>query len=183
MRALPLAATALLAALALTACDDGAGGDTKSSSKASTGATDSTDSAACAIDQIGFQVGPANAAPAAGDTGNVPVTLTNRGAKCTLKGFPGIDLYAGNVSATVGMETSATPEKLSLSKNDTASFTITYVRGAAGDAKSLDAKTVKISLPGATATQNFPWSYGPVVGKSGAGDPNASVSPFQHAGD
>ncbi|WP_371598962.1 DUF4232 domain-containing protein [Streptomyces sp. NBC_00564] len=185
MRAIPIAVTALVAALTLTACSDGGGSDGGGSdTKATASATDAAAAAtACEIGQVGLEVGPASEAPAAGDTGIVPFTITNSGDQCTLEGFPVIDLNAGESSATVAGDEAAQPEKLTLAKDDTATFTITYVRGDAADAKSLDAKTVKISLPGATTTKDFPWSYGPVAGKTEASDPDASVSPFQHAGD
>ncbi|WP_405880586.1 DUF4232 domain-containing protein [Streptomyces sp. NBC_01136] len=192
MRALPIAVVAAAAALTLTACDSGSGNDGSKASTASTASTASAVSAsgsgsgsstACKIDQVGVQVGPANTAPAAGDTGNVPVTLTNRGAQCTLEGFPGIKVEGNGRSTDIPAEKSAKAPKLPLAESGTASFTITYVRGAAGDGKSLDASTLKISLPGADATQSFKWSYGPLAGNSGPGDLNASVSTFQAAGD
>jgi len=180
MRALPIAVTVLAAALALTSCDDSGA---KSSGGSSDGGGTHAASTDCKIDEVGIQVGPANAAPAAGDTGNVPVTLTNRGDKCTLKGFPGLEVHAGGTSTDILPDTSAKPVKLTLVKDDTASFTITYVRGDKGDAKTLDLKTLKIGLPGSDKTQDFPWSFGPVAGKDAAGKLNASTSPFQHAGD
>ncbi|WP_405924464.1 DUF4232 domain-containing protein [Streptomyces sp. NBC_00035] len=187
MRAIPIAVTALVAALTLTACSDGGGdssGSGDSDTKATASATDAAAAAtACEIGQVGLEAGPASEAPAAGDTGIVPFTITNSGDQCTLEGFPVIGLNADEASATVAGDEAAQPEKLTLAKDDTATFTITYVRGDAADTKSLDAKTVKISLPGATTTKDFPWSYGPVAGKTGASDPDASVSPFQRAGD
>lgn len=183
MRAIPIAVTALVAALTLTACSnsgDTSGGDSDTKATASATAAAAT---ACEIGQVGLEAGPASEAPAAGDTGIVPFTITNSGDQCTLEGFPVIDLNAGEASATVAGDEAAQPEKLTLAKDGTATFTITYVRGEAADANTLDAKTVKISLPGATATKDFPWSYGPVAGKTDASDPDASVSPFQRAGD
>ncbi|MGW7606547.1 DUF4232 domain-containing protein [Streptomyces sp. NPDC054766] len=183
MRALPIAVTALAAALALTSCDGGGSSSSSGKSGDSAGSAKKAAVAACVIGDAGIQVGPANAATAAGDTGNIPVTLTNKGAQCTLKGFPGLSVQAGGTSADIAADKSAAPEQLTLAEGDTASFTITYVRGAAGDAKTLAVKTLKISLPGAGTTQSFPWSYGPVAGKGSASEPNASVTPFQHAGD
>lgn len=177
MRAIPIpiTVTALTAALLLTACDSGGSG---------TGSGDkNTGGTACRITEVGVQVGPANAAPAAGDTGNVPVTVTNRGARCTLEGFPGATLSAGNVTATVPQDKSGKPEKLTLAKDDTASFTLTYVRGKENDAKSLAVTSLKLSLPGASGSQDFPWSYGPVQGRKDVGDPDASVTALQQAGD
>ncbi|MFF9122788.1 DUF4232 domain-containing protein [Streptomyces sp. NPDC014889] len=175
MRAIPLTVTALTAALLLTACDSG-GDDTGSGNK-------NSDGTACRIGELGVQVGPANAAPAAGDTGDVPVTVTNRGARCTLEGFPGVTLSAGKATAAVPQDTSGKPQRLTLAKDDTASFTLRYVRAAEGGAKSLAATSLKLSLPGASDSQDFPWSYGPVQGKKDAGDPDASVTAFQPAGD
>lgn len=174
MRAIPLTVAALSAALLLTACDDG--GDSGTDSATSQGST------ACKIGEVGVQVGPANAAPAAGDTGNVPVTITNKGAKCTLDGLPAVDLYAGGTSATVAPDEAAKARKLTLAKDASVSFTLTYVRGEEGGDKSLAVKTVKFSLPGATTTHSFSWSYGAVALKS-AGEPDASVTPFQQAND
>ncbi|MGW3912780.1 DUF4232 domain-containing protein [Streptomyces sp. NPDC005070] len=182
MRALPIAVTVLAAALALTSCDGGGSGSSEKSGDTAGSAKKAT-VAACAIADTAIQVGPANAATAAGDTGNIPVTLTNKGAGCTLKGFPGLTVEAGGTSADIEGDKSAAPEPLTLAKGDTATFTITYVRGAEGDAKTLAVKTLKIALPGAGTTQSFPWSYGPVAGKGSASEPNASVTPFQHAGD
>ncbi|MET9380873.1 DUF4232 domain-containing protein [Streptomyces sp. NPDC002928] len=177
MRAMPITVAALTAALLLTACDSG--GDT-TDEKTTTSKSSST---ACKIDGVGVEVGPVNAAPAAGDTGNVSVTITNTGSECTLDGFPAVGLSAGSTSATVPQDEAAQAQKLTLAKDATASFTITYVRGEAGGAKSLAVKTVKFSLPGASATHSFEWSYGDVALKDGADEPDASVSAFQQAGD
>ncbi|MFG2950942.1 DUF4232 domain-containing protein [Streptomyces adustus] len=176
MRALPITVTALAAALLLTACDSGGGA---SDDKTAGGGAGS----ACAIGKVGLEVGPVNAAPAAGDTGNVSVAITNTSAECTLDGFPGITLEAGNSSTAVPQDEAAQAQKLTLAKGATASFTLTYVRGKAGDAKSLAVKTMKFGLPGATDTQSFDWKYGDVALKGGADKPDASVSAFQQAGD
>jgi hypothetical protein len=175
MRALPIAATAtaLAAALTLTACgDNGDNGDEKTSA-----------STACKTDFVAMRVA-ASEAPAAGDTGNVSVTLTNRsGVDCTLEGFPGIDLYADNVSRTIAVEKGAKPEKLTVKPEEAVTFTITYVRGAAGDTKkSAAVKTVKFNLPGATTQLSFGWKYGAVALRDES-EPDASVTPFQRAGD
>ncbi|MFF9408888.1 DUF4232 domain-containing protein [Streptomyces anandii] len=182
MRAIPLTVTALAAALLLTACDSGGGTGGSDTGNKNSGSKN-TDSTACRIGEVGLQVGPANAAPSAGDTGNVPVTLTNKGAKCTLEGFPALSLTAQSATATVPQDKTGTPQKLTLAKGDTASFTLTYVRGKEGDPKSLAATSLKIGLPGAAEGQSFKWSYGPVQGKKDAAHPNASVTAFQQAGD
>ncbi|MGW4673757.1 DUF4232 domain-containing protein [Streptomyces sp. NPDC004324] len=179
MRVLPLVVLTAAAALTLSACDSG-GADKKDSGGSTATAASS---GVCAIDGIDFEVGPANTAPAAGDTGNVPVTLTNHGGRCTLEGFPGIEVQDSAKGTEVFADKSAKPQKITLAKDGTASFTITYVRGTAGDAKSLDATSLKISLPGAKDARRFKWSYGPLAGKTGPDDLNASVSTFQPAGD
>ncbi|MBG0853481.1 DUF4232 domain-containing protein [Streptomyces spinoverrucosus] len=171
---LTVGSAALAAALLLTACGGGdSGGE---------GDGGGQDTAACALDKIGVEVGPANAAPVAGDTGNIPVTVTNQGADCTLDGFPAVDLQADGTSATVPADKAAKAQKLTLAKDTAATFTITYVRAEAGGDDSLDATTVKIGLPGASAEQSFEWSYGPVALVAG-GAPDASVGAFQRAGD
>ncbi|WEO96154.1 DUF4232 domain-containing protein [Streptomyces sp. FXJ1.172] len=172
MRAIPLTVTALAAALLLTACN---GGGSKS------GGGSSKNSSACEIGGVSVQIGSASVAPGAGDTGEIPVSLTNQSAPCTLDHFAGVVLGAAGTDAKVPVLKDAKAQKLKLNKGDSATFTITYVRGKAGDKTSLDAKTVKITLPGTTASRSFPWSYGPVAGQ-GSG-PNASVSAFQQVGD
>jgi hypothetical protein len=170
MRAITLTVTAVTAALLLTGCDSG-GGESSSSDSA------------CSFDRIGLQVGPASAAPAAGDTGVVTLSVTNQSAECTLDGFAGVTLVAGSDSATVPALKGAKVQKLTLAKGDSATFTISYVRGDAGAATSLAAKTMKISLPGSKDTRSYPWTYGPVAGKGSATTPNATVSAFTQAGD
>ncbi|MEU9188018.1 DUF4232 domain-containing protein [Streptomyces sp. NPDC048484] len=189
MRTLPIAITALAATLTLTltACggDDGGGGDKKTGS--GTGSGKSSSSSACAADKLGQEV-VASEAPAAGDTGTVSATLTNEsGADCTLEGFPSVDLIAGGTTLAVAADKSAKPEKLTVKQDETVSFTITYVRGPAGDAaKSAAVGTVKFGLPGADAADtgqlSFAWKYGEVALRSG-GEPDASVTPLQRAGD
>jgi hypothetical protein len=175
MRTAPLAATALVAALLLTACDSGGSDKSSGSGKAGGG---------CEIGQLGVEVGPANVAPAAGDTGDVPVSLTNQSAPCTLDGTPGATLQAGDRTVTVPTASGAEPEKLTLAKGDSATFTLTYVRGATSGGKSLAAKTLRISMPGADDdVKSFPWSYGEVALKAEGGAPDASVGPFTRAGD
>ncbi|MET7602486.1 DUF4232 domain-containing protein [Streptomyces avermitilis] len=170
MRAIPIAVTALAAALALTACDSGGSSSSDKSSKAAT----------C---RFGIKVEPGNAATTAGDTGNVPVTVTNLdSAACTLKGFPGIELNSGDASWTAGRQPGAKAAKVTLQPDDAATFTITYVRGKSGAKDSAAVKTMKITVPGGGDAKSFPWSYGDVALKTGD-DPNASVSPFQVAGD
>ncbi|WP_328495626.1 DUF4232 domain-containing protein [Streptomyces sp. NBC_00414] len=184
MRTLPIAVTALAATLALTltACggDDGDGGDKKTGGGKNGSSASST---ACAADKLGQEV-VASEAPAAGDTGTVSVTLTNgSGADCTLKGFPTVGLDAGGTALSVAPEKSAEPEKLTVQKDETVGFTITYVRGPAGDAqKAAAVKTVEYKLPGADAELSFAWKYGEVSLRS-EGEPDASVTPVQRTGD
>ncbi|MDH6214614.1 DUF4232 domain-containing protein [Streptomyces pseudovenezuelae] len=176
MRATRITVAAFAAALLLTACDDG-GGDGGSGSGASKAA-----GGGCTLDAVGVRV-DASPAPAAGDSGNVTVTITNRGSQCTLNGYPGVDLAAGSTSAKVPVDKASKAAKLTLAKEATASFTISYVRGEAGGTKSLAVKTGRFSLLGATADHSFAWSYGEVALKGDAGTPYASVTAFTQAGD
>jgi hypothetical protein len=167
----PLTVTALAAALVLTACDSGGGGGSSD---------DGPKAAACSV---GIEVGPGNVATTAGDTSNLPVTITNRDAgKCTFEGFPGIELNDGKSSWTVAHEKDAKPAKVTLQKDETATFTLTYVVGKTGASDSAAAKTLKIAVPGGGDAQSFPWSYG-VVALKNPDTPDASVSPIQTAGD
>ncbi|EPD56421.1 DUF4232 domain-containing protein [Streptomyces sp. HGB0020] len=177
MRASSLTVAALAAALLLSACDDGgdSGGDGGGSSAGRAGG-------ACTLGHTGVQIA-ASAAPSAGDTGTVTVTLTNQGAECTLDGFPGVGLRAGGASSTVPADRAAKAQKLTLAKDATASFTITYVRGGAGAAKSLAVRTGTFALPGSDDKHSFTWSYGDVALKGGGDEPNASVTAFQQSGD
>ncbi|MFJ8944280.1 DUF4232 domain-containing protein [Streptomyces sp. NPDC102395] len=180
MRAVPITVTALATALLLTAC--GGGDDSSSDDAKSKAPTSSAGAPAGSACDLAAQVGPVNAAPAAGDSGNVTVTLTNKGSDCTLDGFPTVELEADGAKAAVPADAAAAPQKLTLPAQGTTSFTITYVRGEDGGDKSLAAKTAKYGLPGASATESFEWSYGAVALKDGK-TPDASVSGFQQAGD
>ncbi|MGW3494027.1 DUF4232 domain-containing protein [Streptomyces sp. NPDC001020] len=163
----PLALTALAATLTLTACEGKGGDDAEKSPKC----------------PITVKVGPGNAATTAGDTGNVPVTITNSGSdECAFEGFPGIELNDGKTSWTVADEKDVKPAKVTLQKNETATFTITYVRGKANGSLSAPAKSLKITVPGAGDARSYPWSYGEVALKD-AHTPDASVGPIQVAGD
>ncbi|MFF1283324.1 DUF4232 domain-containing protein [Streptomyces sp. NPDC058299] len=171
MRVIPLTVTAFTAALLLTACDGG-GNDTGGSA-----------GSACAIGGVSVQIGSASVAPAAGDSGEVPVSITNHSAPCTLEHFAGAVLKTGTAQAAVPPLKGAKAQKLKLAKGDSASFSISYVRGKDGDKNTLAARTVRISLPGSGTTRSFPWSYGPVAGRGSGGGPDASVSAFQQVGD
>ncbi|MFI8889357.1 DUF4232 domain-containing protein [Streptomyces paradoxus] len=133
---------------------------------------------------MGVEVG-AGAAPAAGDTGTVTVTLTNKGAQCALKGFPGVDLLAEDTTTSVSPDEGAKAQSLTLGEGGTTSFTITYVRGEAGSEKSLKVHKASFTLPGDTkAAHDLTWSYGEVARKAaGGGAAHASVSGFETSGD
>ncbi|MGC9542318.1 DUF4232 domain-containing protein [Streptomyces sp. UG1] len=179
MRATPLTVAALAAALLLTACDDGGDGDksTEAGSKAAAGC----------VAALAVEFGPANAAPAAGDTGNVPVTVTNRGdADCALAGLPGVEFTAGGTRAAVPPDEAAgavAQRKTTLTKGASTSFTLTYVRGEEGSAKSLAVRKAQVRLPGSAKTHGFEWSYGAVALKTDGKTPDASLSGFQRSGD
>ncbi|MEV0487917.1 DUF4232 domain-containing protein [Streptomyces sp. NPDC050508] len=173
MRTTSLTVAALASALLLTACN-GSGG----------GSSDGKSSSACSFDGAGVQVGPASTAPAAGDTGEVPVSITNQSKPCTLDGFAAVTLRGNGDDVTVSRLTGAKAQHLKLAKGDAAQFTITYVRGkAAGDDKSLAATELVLTLPGSKTTKSYKWSYGPVQGKGDVGHPDASVSAFTVSGD
>ncbi|MDG9717461.1 DUF4232 domain-containing protein [Streptomyces sp. DH24] len=176
MRTTAITVTAFTAALLLTACGSGGdGGEGDGKAAATTGG-----GTACRIGEVDVEVGPANAAPAAGDTGNIPVNITNKGASCTLDGLPGVDVSTGSESVEVPAQQGAKAQKLTLAEGQSASFTITYVRGEEGAADSLAADTLKITLPGDSDDRGFPWTYGPIAGTSAA---DISVGAFQQAGD
>lgn len=177
MRTMPITVTAVTALLLLTACGGEGGGD---------GAKDDAkqESGACSSATVDMEAGPASEAPAAGDTGEVPVNLVNQGAACVLDGFPEASLAAGDELVALAPVEGATAQKLTLAEGESVSFTITYVRGPEGAGESLDVKTLQVGLPGGSATQDFPWSYGPVAVKEGTEDAaDASVGAFQRTGD
>ncbi|MGX1271489.1 DUF4232 domain-containing protein [Streptomyces phaeoluteigriseus] len=177
MRTVPITVTALAAALLLTACgggDDSASGDGENKASSPSGS-------ACAASDLTVAAGAVNAAPAAGDTGNVTVNITNGGKACTLEGFPKVELVADGTTVAVPGDEAAEAQPLPLAEQGAASFTITYARGEDGDG-SLAVKTLEFGLPDASATQSLDWSYGAVALKDGD-KPDASVSAFQVAGD
>jgi hypothetical protein len=171
MRAIPLTVTALAAALLLTACN-GSGGDKNDKS-----------GSACDIGGVSLEIGSASVAPAAGDTGEVPVSITNQSAPCTLDSFADVVLSGGGSKARASMLKGAKAQRLTLAKGDSATFSISYVRGKDGAKNTLAAQNVTITLPGTDTSQTFPWKYGPIAGKADGSGPDASVSAFQQVGD
>jgi hypothetical protein len=166
---LPLAA--LAAALALTACGGGGDGGDGDDAKPRAGGP-------CAIGSVRIAVEPANAAPAAGDTGNVPVSVTNSGPECTLKGFPGVVLDTGDASVSVPRDKAAQVGEVTLAEGAATSFTLTYVRGEPG-AGSLAVRTLRISLPGSDEQRAFDWPLAQTGPVAGTDAPEASLSGFQ----
>lgn len=177
MRITPAAVTAaLVGALTLTACSS-EGGEDSSKSPAHDKPT------ACKAERFAISFGPGSPAPAVGDTGNIPVTLTNRGTTCTLQGVPRADVYAGGTSWAVGADKSAKGPKLILAEGAGATFTITYVRGSAGDPKKGAAvDRVTFALPGDSAEQSYKWPDAEVAVKSER-ELDITVTPFLPAGD
>ncbi|MFF5310460.1 DUF4232 domain-containing protein [Streptomyces massasporeus] len=175
MRTYPLTlAAALAATVLLTGCsDDKSGGDDVKNA-------DRPSDSACALGDMKVEVGAA-AAPAAGDTGTVTVSLGNKGAQCALKGFPGVDLLADAKTTSVSPDEGAKAQSLTLGKGGTTSFTITYVRSEAGSPESLDVRKASFTLPGDTRTAHeLTWSYGAV---DWTDDQKPSVSGFETSGD
>ena len=172
MRTTPIAVPAALAALLLLAACGTGGGDEDGDGK--------RESTACSVDTVSMEVGPASIAPAAGDTGEVPVAFTNQSAACTLDGFPEVDLVGGGDSATLEVPPTegAKAQKLTLAKGESASFTLTYERGTRGDG-AFDAENMQVELSG---TRTFRWTYGPVA-HDGQGGHKISVGAYQQAGD
>ncbi|MFE4051940.1 DUF4232 domain-containing protein [Streptomyces sp. YIM B13518] len=170
MRTRPIAVPAVLAALLLLAACGGGGG----------GGDGKRESTTCSVDTVSMEVGPASVAPAAGDTGEVPVGFTNQSAACTLDGFPEVRLAGAGDSATVEVPPTegATAQKLTLAKGESASFTLTYERGAPGEG-AFDAEELRVELSGA---RSFRWTYGPVAADGPSGH-KISVSAYQQAGD
>ncbi|MEV6383725.1 DUF4232 domain-containing protein [Streptomyces sp. NPDC051773] len=189
MRTAPTAiAAALLAALTLTACsgsDGGDGGDGGNDGKTGAATTESARKGACTAARVGFEVGPSSAAPAAGDEGAVPVTVTNKGdAACTLKGLAGVDLVAGDKSWALQPQEGASEEtEVTLQGGQSMSFSVFYVRGVAGDAeKSAAVDQLKLTLPGESKVSSFKWPDPEVAVKSES-TLEATVGPFLPVGD
>ncbi|MFE5399227.1 DUF4232 domain-containing protein [Streptomyces sp. NPDC056568] len=179
-RSTTAAVAVLTAALLLTACDDGGSGGDPGGSDSGSG-TDDRAGAACRIAEVGVGIEP-SPAPAAGDTGTVAVTLTNRGPACVLHGFPTVRLDAGGSSVPVPRDEAATPQRLTLDEQGTASFTVSYVRGGTDGTDGLTVRAAELALPDDASTHRFPWSYGTVATR-GEGRPDATVGAFQRAGD
>ncbi|GGW68455.1 DUF4232 domain-containing protein [Streptomyces griseoloalbus] len=186
MRATPIAVPTLTAVLLLlTACGT-TGGDRDGVQGGVTDGDGKQESTACSIEAVSMEVGPASVAPAAGDTGEVPVGLTNQNAACTLDGFPEVRLAGVGDAAAVEVPPTegARDQKLTLAKGDSATFTLTYERGTRGDG-AFDAENLHVALPGSgsgSGSKSFRWSYGPVAA-DGQGGHMVSVSAYQQAGD
>ncbi|UUU31824.1 DUF4232 domain-containing protein [Streptomyces sp. CA-210063] len=186
MRTAPTAiAAALLAALTLTACssDDGDGGG--DDGKTSAAPAESGKGTACTAAAAGFEVGPSSAAPAAGDEGAVPVTVTNKGgAACTLTGLAHVELVLGEKNMPIRPQDGASKDtRVTLEKGQSVTFTIAYVRGVAGDPeKGAEVDKLTFSLPGETKANSYDWPDAEVAFTSG-GTLDATVGPFLPMGD
>ncbi|WP_200304479.1 DUF4232 domain-containing protein [Streptomyces adelaidensis] len=180
-------AAALLAALTLTACggDDGGDGGDGGETATATATAESGKGGACTAAGAGFEVGPSSAAPAAGDEGAVPVTVTNKsGAACTLKGTARVDLFADNLSWSLQPQEGVSEDtEVTLADGQAVTFTISYVRGVAGDAvKSAEVDKLKFTLPGDSEVKSFDWPDPEVAVKSES-TLEATVGPFLPVGD
>jgi hypothetical protein len=186
MRTAPIAAASLLlASLALTACSDDSGGDGGNSSGNDTAASqEKATGTACKASGLTIEFGPSSAAPAAGDEGAVPVTLTNdKDTACTLKGFAAVHLSGGGDSWGLSSQEGAEAAELTLEKAQSAGFTISYVRGVAGDsAKSAELEEVVFNLPGDSELKTYKWPDAEVELKD-VDKLNATVGPFLPVGD
>ncbi|MEU3949039.1 DUF4232 domain-containing protein [Streptomyces sp. NPDC029526] len=176
MRAMPVTATAVAALLLLTACggDSGEGADSGGDSK-STGRA----AAPCTIGQVRVEAGAASVAPVDGDTGEVPVTVLNQGDPCVLPGTPQVFLAgAGDSERTdVPLVEGAKPRDVTLARDGTASFVVTYVRGP-----SFDPGDLHFGLSPETATEKVSWTYGRIAATED-GEHQVSVSTYQQTGD
>lgn len=164
MRATSATVATALAALLLTGCsDDG---------------SDAVSDTSCKVGEVGFKVGPGGA-PAAGAKGVVLVTITKKGAVCTLDGVPGAQFHTSGTWEFVPSDT-APERKLTVSEGSPASFTLTYVRGEPGSDRSLAVKNIAFFLPGANTTRSFKWPYGDVaVADTDVPEPDAMLSGWQ----
>src|ERR1044072_2130933 len=112
IRAAPLAVPARAAALLLTGCSSDSSGSGGDDSAAASPGNDTT----CRIGAMDVEVGPANVAPAAGDTGNIPVPLTNQSAQCTRDASPGAAPTATDSSPSLSPADGTKSAKLTLAK-------------------------------------------------------------------
>jgi len=181
MRAVPLrlSVAALSAALLLSACSGGGDDDKNADSGTTPSAPAAGGGSTCALDKLDTQAGAVNAAPGAGDSGNVTFTITNTGAECSLAGFPKVRLKSDGAAVAVPQDPAAVAQSVTLPAQGTASFTLTYTRGD-GD-KAIKATKLEFGLTEG-AGKELGWSYGDVVLKD-AKTADASVSGFQQAGD
>lgn len=182
---LPAIAAALLAALTLTACSSGDGDGGGDDAKTGAATAEAGKGAACTAAQAGFEVGPSSAAPAAGDEGAVPVTVTNKGdAACTLTGVAQVELVAGEKNWPLAPQDGTSEDtEVTLEKGQSMTFTISYVRGVAGDPeKGAEVDKLSFSLPGETKANRYDWPDAEVAITSG-GTLDATVGPFLPAGD
>lgn len=183
MRARPIAVsalTALVATLALTACDDEGSGD-KGNKKADSSASPPVPPRARRTRSDrrsprarprppatpGASRSPSPTAPATTAPWRLPPRRPDRG-RHHLVPRPGGVGEAGEADPQAGGD------------HRLHDHVRTRARGRRGQGAAV--KTVKFGLPGAGAELSFPWKYGEVALRS-ASEPDASVGPLQRAGD
>ncbi|MEU8891438.1 DUF4232 domain-containing protein [Streptomyces sp. NPDC048442] len=150
---------------------------------ATTGGGGIAAAAKCKTAALGFAVDPGGEPQGADGTGNVTVTLTNKGtAPCALNGYPGIDLMSspGN-TWSLARQTSKKPKALTLSPGGDAYFKITYLPYTAeGNTKANEFKaaTITVTPPGETKSKDLPWPHKkPLLLQDAATHPGTYVGP------
>jgi Protein of unknown function (DUF4232) len=204
LRVAAVAATAVVVAFGLSACDSGtstpAGAKSAGSAPATGGpvTTETTGAKADPASTLTSSSGDRAAAVTIGrchtaglkfsfgngdgtysssdDQQHLEVLMTNSsGSTCTVKGFPGVDLKAADSWSLV--RTAKSASAVTLKSGATASFVITYLPWEAGSGVEFKAKSVVITPPNETTSVTLNWPGGSVLRQDGATHPGTYVGP------
>jgi hypothetical protein len=216
LRTAAFAATAVVVALGLSACDSGTSTSADASAKASastpagasapgsapttggpvttenagakanpasTGASSSGDKPAaatigrCHTAGLKFSFGNGDGTySSSDDQQHLEVLMRNSsGSTCTVKGFPGVDLRAGDTWSLV--RTARSASTVTLTSGASASFIISYLPFEAGSGVEFKARSVVITPPNETTSVTLTWPGGSVLRQDGATHPATYVGP------
>jgi hypothetical protein len=111
----------------------------------------------------------------------VPVVFTNRsGAPCVLRGYPGARFDGEDGSTWDLPRTKEAIPSTTLGPQEQAGATLTYL--SASNAEGWHVKTLSVTPPNTTDTQQLEWREGPVVKQDGATHPGSFLGPIKPQG-
>jgi hypothetical protein len=117
----------------------------------------------------------------AADQFRVSVVFTNRGGvTCVLRGFPGARFDGADGTSWDLVRTNDAITSVTLGPDGQASSTLTFL--ASDNATGWHVRTLSVTPPNTTDTQQVAWPQGPVLKQDGATHPGSYLAPIKGQG-